>query len=108
MEQLLSEHKAVVSMAPRCCCRYALAVESLHERAAWVDALRAAIAAGDQLGASLDRLPSVRQLHAMPDQEALQSAASEQQGMAGTANGEPQKMPPAQVGFQPSSHSSPS
>lgn len=100
------EYEAVVSRASRSHRRYALAVESLHERAAWVGALRAAILAGDQLGASPDRLPSVRQLHDMPGQEALQSAASEQQGMAGTANGEPQKMPPAQVGFQPSSQSS--
>lgn len=42
-------------------CRYALALESLQERAAWVDALRAAIAAGDQPGALLEPMPTMHQ-----------------------------------------------
>jgi hypothetical protein len=98
------ENEAVVSRASRSCRRYALAAESLHERAAWVDALRAAIAAGDQLGASLDRFPSVPQLHTMQGDEALQGAVRERQGTAGTANGEAQETPPALVGCQCSRH----
>lgn len=40
-------------------CRYALAVPSLEECAAWVNAIRAAIATGDQPDAALDRLSTL-------------------------------------------------